>query len=655
MPISKISISNCRSIGSIVLDLTDVNCLIGENGSGKSNIIKAINHFYNNLVNDINDESLFDKKNPHNDYIEITFTYDLSKLKKIAQSRYSQDLMFLHDFFEKILFEFSVYLDNNCLVNVTLQHYKSGHKKWSIPFEFRSYLKNVFPVYVVNSRNIKLTDWENIWTIIGDMSKLKEKDEGKFSGDMDLLYEKIYGNTYKKNLDFIKREFGENQIELDHFTFNQKLSQIYQLQLGGKEFKFKEEDLTFFSDGMNSNNYLKLLVNLIGKLSTSKIKEPMIVVDEPEIGLHPKLADNLTSSLFQKSKAVRFVLATHSSRVIKNIVGTKNGTLFHLSLRNNYTLLKKMRKITSPKETTIVTETEASYYFSKAILFVEGTTELELFNNKLLHQLFPEFSDVDIYSYGSNNLKLNLIHPSKMNSSIPYTVLLDMDKVIQIRNNRVIVKGDKAFSPLSNEEIKRKEKLLYGRKRKETLYIRNRINGICDKVDFIPTPKWFFIWDRLYTELINLIKYYSIQYNVYPVSTTIEGTIVNRNNYMIFKEFFESKKGGELFSQLFESCTYQEEQLTLMRLLVSGKCDTLKTLDEYGKYLNDSDIKLTSKQIGTLKFDKTEGWVSDFLEYFFANYMTGSQKKDNIETFKLYFSELYDIITFTVKQLKQSE
>ncbi|TBL77640.1 retron Eco8 family effector endonuclease [Paenibacillus thalictri] len=654
MPISRILISNCRSISKVSIDLSDVNCLIGENGTGKSNIIKAIHHFHQNLTANKNDEALFDKKNPYNDYVEISFIYDLSRIRRIAQTRYAQDALFLHDFFGKILFEFSDYIDDNNLVHATIKHFKSGQRNWNIPYELRSYLKNVFPLYVIQSRNIKLTDWDNIWEIIGDMSKLKEKEEGKFSEEIDLLYEKIYGNTYKKNLDYINREFRNNEIELEKFSFNQKLSQIYQLQLGGREFKFREEELTFFSDGMNSNNYLKLLVNLVGKLSTSKIKEPMIVVDEPEIGLHPKLADDLTSSLFEKSKLVRFLLATHSSRVIKNIIGTKNGTLFHISMNNHYTTLKKMKKITSPKETTVVTETEASYYFSKGILFVEGTTELELFNNKRLHKLFPMLNDIDVYSYGSNNLKLNLIHPNKMNASIPFIVLLDMDKVIQIRNNRVIIKGDKAFSPLSNEDIQRKEKLFYGKKRSETLYVRNRIKGICDKAEFKPTPKWYYIKDKLYAELVNLIKKYSLQYNVFPVSTTIEGVLVNLSNFEIFKSYFESKKGGRLFTTLFDNCSDQEEKLTLMRLLVSGKCDTLKTLDEHGNYLKDPEIVKVSKNIGSLKFDKTEGWVSSFLDYFFDNYLTGTEK-DNVNSFKLYFSELYDIINILVKQLKQSE
>lgn len=653
MPISKVFISNCKSISKLNIDFSDITCLIGKNGSGKSNILKSINHFYQNLIGELKDDILFDKNNRHNDYIEISIVYDFSKLKRISETRYSKDALTLHEFFSKILFDFSSYMNSDNLVQATLKQFKTGEKQWNIPFELRSFLKNVFPLYFIQSRNIKLTDWQNIWEIVGDMSKLREKEEGKFSQELDTLYEKIYGKTYKKNLDYIKMEFQKNDIELDKMRINEKLTQIYQLQIGGRSFKFKDESLDFFSDGINSSNYMKLLVNLVSKLAISKIKEPMIIIDEPELGLHPKLADELTASLFSNSKLVRFLLATHSSRVIKNIIDSETGTLLHVSMKSNYTQLKKMKRITSAKEKTIVTETEASYYFSKGILFVEGPTELELFNNRKLQGLFPILKEIDVYSYGSNNLKLNLIHPSKMNASIPFIVLLDMDKVIKIEKNKVIIKGDTDFSPLSNEGIIKKEKFYYGKKRVHTVQIRKRIQGISNKAEFIPVPRWYYLSDELYSELLNLIKKYSLEYNVFPVTTTIEGTIINIANYEIFRDYFVKIKGGALFERLYQQCTLPEERLTLMRALVSGKCDTLRFLGEHAKHTGDSELIQICKHIGSIKFDKTEGWVSSFLDYFFDHYLEGT--KDRIETFKLYFNELYDIIITLVKQVRQSE
>lgn len=40
MTIKAIEIKNVKSIKSTYLDLKDINCLIGENGAGKSNILK---------------------------------------------------------------------------------------------------------------------------------------------------------------------------------------------------------------------------------------------------------------------------------------------------------------------------------------------------------------------------------------------------------------------------------------------------------------------------------------------------------------------------------------------------------------------------------------------------------------------------------------
>ncbi|MNW59780.1 recombination protein F [compost metagenome] len=68
MSISKIQFRNLKSLKNIDLSLTDFNCLIGENGSGKSNVLKALAYFYNNLTENNLNFSLFDKNNPFNDF-----------------------------------------------------------------------------------------------------------------------------------------------------------------------------------------------------------------------------------------------------------------------------------------------------------------------------------------------------------------------------------------------------------------------------------------------------------------------------------------------------------------------------------------------------------------------------------------------------------
>jgi len=74
MKLASVKISKFKSINSLTLDLKDKLILVGENSSGKSNILKAIDLFYQDSIRGINEEHFYnkDKSIP----IEIVLTYD---------------------------------------------------------------------------------------------------------------------------------------------------------------------------------------------------------------------------------------------------------------------------------------------------------------------------------------------------------------------------------------------------------------------------------------------------------------------------------------------------------------------------------------------------------------------------------------------------
>ena len=49
MSLSRVIIKNYKSIKHCDVTLSGLNVLIGENGTGKTNLLEAINYFYNNL------------------------------------------------------------------------------------------------------------------------------------------------------------------------------------------------------------------------------------------------------------------------------------------------------------------------------------------------------------------------------------------------------------------------------------------------------------------------------------------------------------------------------------------------------------------------------------------------------------------------------
>ena len=86
MPLTRIRIENYKSIKRCNMDVNELNLLIGANGTGKTNILDAVNYFYNNLTQEQVDNNVFDINNRFSNQVKITLTFDLSEFVKISKS-----------------------------------------------------------------------------------------------------------------------------------------------------------------------------------------------------------------------------------------------------------------------------------------------------------------------------------------------------------------------------------------------------------------------------------------------------------------------------------------------------------------------------------------------------------------------------------------
>ena len=85
MAIKSIEITGYRSIPHLILDTDNITAFIGRNGSGKSNILSALNYFFRNLTGVYDEEGIFDTANSLRNEICIKITYDLRQILKIVQ------------------------------------------------------------------------------------------------------------------------------------------------------------------------------------------------------------------------------------------------------------------------------------------------------------------------------------------------------------------------------------------------------------------------------------------------------------------------------------------------------------------------------------------------------------------------------------------
>lgn len=671
MSLKTIRIENCKSIQSCKIELNQINCFIGENGVGKTNIIKAIEYFYSNLVNRKIDFEIEDRANPFNDYLEITLEFDFAPFKEIIEE--AKGILMNSWLFEEDPNEFVMNIyhlasySRDDILPVTVRKYKNGKIKWTpdLTYDLRVALRSLFPMYFVKTRDINLTDWKNLWSFMGDLSKLSSKD---YDDELKNFFTTTYGSKFENTLSLLKKVLTNSEIELNKFIRQEKFVKVLQLQLGGDQFKHKSQDLGLFSDGTNSYNFLATLGLIVGELSKERLKSPLIIVDEPEIGLHPQYIDKLIQCFLYstddyKVGTPKVIFSTHSTRVLKNMLQcSENLNIFHLTNDESYTLFKKMNiENLTEKERNRFTDEAASCFFSKGIVMVEGQTEIELFSNKNILNTFEYLGNIDFYTFDGDSVKLSLLNPKDRDINVPHLILVDLDQIVEFNGSKLkICEHNKDhLNPLYDQQVKEKEKYNYGKRRRDTVVIRKRIEGLITTCNFHISSPWQYVHGTYFNLIKDLIRKYCNEYNVYPVDTTIEGVLVNRNNYREFFDFLmkENPSRSRHIQNLFDYVEDPHYRMTVLRLIVDGKFDTLKKRNN--KVIN-SNLSIDEKRIfetinrlGKL-YEKTSGWLNRWIDYIFSEYILVEEdisKRKSI--FRMYFPELYDIIIEVNKMINK--
>jgi len=634
--ILSIRFKNVKSLGNTYIDLRNINILIGKNGVGKTNIQKYLYYFYENLMENKLDTDIFDKENPYNNHAEISIKFDLKDFLEIGKSQPE------NQFFEKI----SKLQERGSTLNLTFKQYKNNTVSWSHDYQERKLIKYLFPIYYIDVRNIDLYDWDNVWNLIGDLGQRRSEKEEEFSKELDKILKDIYGVKYFEYLVELKSEIEGLEYNVQPFSNSDKFKEIYKLKFGGEKFKFKKNNLDFYSKGYNSYNYLRIFYTILDKLHKSKVKNPIVIIDEPEIGLHPTLIDDLYKFIYSQNELIQTIFATHSPRIVKNALVFGGVNIFQIYESKLKTNVKKVKNLENKKSDKVISDKEASYFFSNGILFVEGVTEYEIFNNPTLKELYPVLSEIEIFTYNSNNISLDVSHPFQRNLDIPYLLLLDMDKIVKYDNGKkkFNISGDN-YNPLKNQEIIKREKYGYGKRRK-LLNLRKRIVGISNKIEFNYDKDYLIFGDELFYTFRVLIKAYCKYYNVYPVHTTIEGTIVNKSSYEYFYDWliddntrYSDKDNLEIAYNKSENVSYK---INILKTVIEGNLEPLFKLSENKmSECTISEIKEGYEIAYELKkFKKGSGWISEFFNYIFDRFETENQKLK----FNSLFPELADII-----------
>jgi len=370
MKIKSVTIKNFRGIEKLgsPIPLSDFNVFIGNNATCKTAILEAVNfclspRFVASRLN-INDFYQGSDKE-----IEIVVEFTENFIAKLPDGYTTQDVEC-----NKIFLSASK--RNQATANkafsdlVTVKHYvvpvaQRGEEGWSqprktssTPYKFTEKQLS-FPTpevdlprsfYFSKTRSKQLSKGFNssFSNIVSDLNWRFDKvqrtktEEEHFKHYRKSLHEKIKtetgGNTIKKTIEAtnkILKEVGIDEIDLS------LLKTLTPYDNAEFVFPFDGFELPVSQGGSGIEMAVALIfLESLAKISKEKI---IIVIDEPELHLHPTLQDRIFGHLKLISTEVQIIVSTHSPFLFKSVYHDKNIQLFLTKKEGNKMFVEDAR------------------------------------------------------------------------------------------------------------------------------------------------------------------------------------------------------------------------------------------------------------------------------------------------------------------------
>jgi predicted ATP-dependent endonuclease of OLD family len=453
MKIKKIKIKNYRSIKELEFEPQSLCALVGENNSGKSNILNAIDLLLGETwpsVKNISDEDIY-KKDPKQDIeIKIWFDQPLKEDEDATGSKYIiNGFLLIYTHYKRSTgrkqkgepkIDFIAIDENGNEVNI-IKKFQKGQRPHKEPILVNSDLRDMVPVVFIGvNRNLQYHLSGSRWTLFGklltdierefvsDDKRVKEFRE-KIQEINRILKIKSFENLENLIKQNVIRQTGMSQVDV-RFSEPNIFDHYKNLKLILKETSdYDEFDALEMGSGIQS----AIVIALITAYREIKKSGAILIIEEPEVFLHPHTRRYFYSLLKQLSESDNQVFySTHSTEFVrledyKNICivrknyqdGTKVIQAHNLNLVN-----------TEQEELKLLTEFDygkSEIFFAKKVLLVEGPTEKYSlpYVFKLMHIDINE-KGISIIDSGSKENLLFIIKILKT-FKIPFVVLHDED------------------------------------------------------------------------------------------------------------------------------------------------------------------------------------------------------------------------------------
>lgn len=313
----KISIAGFKSIGcgenAVNLELSNINIIIGPNGAGKSNIVSFFKMLNNMMTGAF---QMYVGKNGSAENLLYFGSKNTPLINASLEFKNENNTDVYEIVLGKAVQDSLIFMSEAVVWNGKRFELANGQKEsFLLSDNVRFNSEKIVRRILSNCRTFQFHDTSSTAYIRGatkiDNNRFLMSDGGNIAAYLYMLKNK--SETYRKYYDrivekihFVIPQFSDFVLEPQ--TLNEEYIKLQWKSTDGFEYPFGPEQ---FSDG--SIRFIALATLF---LQPPELLPTVIIIDEPELGLHPQAVDILASMIKTASLHSQVIVATQSARLI---------------------------------------------------------------------------------------------------------------------------------------------------------------------------------------------------------------------------------------------------------------------------------------------------------------------------------------------------
>ncbi|MDM1736836.1 AAA family ATPase [Acinetobacter towneri] len=452
MKISKIELKKFRSIEKCLIELNDLNAIVGQNNSGKSAIIRALNCFFNFKDEEVNFIQGKHHYNPSSTpVITLTFIDFDSEFGEYAENSILQIQQSFKSSSKKAIYK---YKRNGSYVNAPDTLLEMINSKISF-------------VYIPPNRSAVELKWEED-SLIKELIEEYLKKETARRDNLTPKFKQATEHLENGVLNKIGCEVEKFYSLKKNFTYNLSFNSDsnYSAFLNNIEVFIEEFGIRHNLDDCGTGLQSVTIIAFYRVLAKLKGKHIILGLEEPETNLHPQAQRELINSIKNTSpdEYTQVLLTTHSTVIVDN-VDHKHITLVRKvkdeqrGFKSEVFKLKQSffedHNLEEFKYYQFHHYRNSDFFFANYVIFVESKNDAEVV------KYLAKTKKIDLDLYGVSLIDIggvkNLAYPFHIvkDLNLPNTVILDKDYFIPYLNDELNNSRDAEGLPKYKYEFKR--------------------------------------------------------------------------------------------------------------------------------------------------------------------------------------------------------